>query len=277
MRDGYYLSTYINIDEYCHVFDIQDRHDFNISLYLKEKDQVTLVHFWELERITGFKQHHFSFLNTEHAIEFINGLLATYQLTIDDMVEVWGTPKISTVDDYHPVPEQPEYAYHGMWHLFSGIMLHTDIFQNEQILALAVDGGPEFNVAPSSAEHTKYFYPGCYVNKGEITYFPAHSPGQLWTYASMRYVMREGSLMALGSAIEFQNVKSYVRDSLFLFKKGSDYEICSQLNLFFNEVEEDFYNLHPSALNSQFTYEENKIAYVMNVIQEISKVIMEKT
>lgn len=276
MRDGYYLSTYINIDEYCHVFDIQDRHDFNISLYLKENDNVKLVHYWELERISGVKQHHYSFLNTEEAVEFINQLLSAYDLTIADMVEIWGTPKISNVDDYHPVPEQPDYAYHGMWHLFSGILLNTDIFHNEQILAFAVDGGPEFNVDPDSKEKVKYFYPGCYANKGKIEYFPSYSPGQLWTYSTTRYGMREGSLMALGSAIDLKSEKDYVRDCIFIHKKETDYEISKKLNVLFNEIEEEFERMDASKLNDQFTHKENKIAFVMNVIQHLSKVIMEK-
>ncbi|GKU80240.1 carbamoyltransferase C-terminal domain-containing protein [Paenibacillus sp. L3-i20] len=277
MRDGYYLSVYITIDEYRHIFNIKNRHDYNISLYLKENDDVTLVHFWELERITGFKQHDSAFLNTEHAVEFINQLLAVYQLTVDDMVEIWGSPRISTVDDYHPVPEQPDYAYHGIWHLFSGIMLHSNTFKHEQILAFAVDGGPEFNTDPDSEEYAKYYYPGCYVDKGKITYLPAYSPGPLWGYASKKYDMREGSLMALGSAIDIKHEKNYMNDSLFLLKTDTrSYQTYIQLSSLFNEIEADFDKQPPSAIHPDFTYEENKIAFVMHAIQHISKAIMEK-
>lgn len=277
MRDGYYLSAYVTIDEYKHVFDISDRHDYNISLYLKENGNVTLVHYWELERISGVKEHQRPFFNVEETVEFINHLLSAYDLTIDDMVEVWGTPEIANVKDYHSVPEQPDYAYHGMWHLFSGIMMNTEIFHNDQILAFAVDGGPEFNIDPESEHFCKYYYPGCYVNQGKIEYFPAYSPGPFWGYAAKRYKMREGTLMALGSAIDLKSEKNYIRDSIFIEKTDTrTYQTYYQLDAFFREIEEEFDSMDSAKLSDQFTYEENRIAFVMNVIQDISKVIMEK-
>ncbi|PWW07335.1 carbamoyltransferase-like protein [Paenibacillus cellulosilyticus] len=278
MQDGYYLATYIVIDEYCHAFDIVTRHDNNIALFLKENDNVSLVHYWELERLTGYKHHAYSFLNTEHAVEFINELLAEYHLTIDDMQEVWGSPKISTVNDYHSFVEMPEYAYHGLCHLYSGVLLNTEIFHNEKILAFAVDGGPEFfpKLTSAAAEQMKYYYPGCYADKGKVTHFPTNSPAQLWAYPAFRYGLQEGTLMALGSAIEFDCQKDFFRESLLIQKYDILYDTFKDLNLLFNELEDEFAKLPESQLSDRFTYEENKIAFVMCIIQQLSKEIMER-
>lgn len=275
MRDGYYLSTYFTIDEYFHVFEVTTRHDNSVALFRKENDQVTLVHYWELERVSGIKHHELAFFDREHAVSVLNQLLAEYDLTVDDMVEIWGTPKLSTVDDYHSVPELPDYAYHGIWHLFSGVMIDTDVFHNEKILAFAVDGGPEFNVDLESENHVKYFYPGAYIDKGEITYFPSYSPATLWGYAGLRYGMKEGTLMALASAIPFDYEPRYLKDSILFFKKGSNVETSKDFFKYFLALEEDFGRLSPDQLSDQFTYEENKIAYVMNIVQQVSKEIMD--
>ena len=92
MKDGYYLSTYMHIDPLCNLLKIMGRHDFNLSLWEKRGGKITLVHCWELEKIFQVKGYDRSFYSEQHAISFINGLLKEYNLCIEDMIEIWGTP-----------------------------------------------------------------------------------------------------------------------------------------------------------------------------------------
>ena len=62
--------------------------------------------------------HDKAFYDREHAKKVINILLARYNLTIDDMVEIWGTPELDSVDDYLSIDEYPDYAYHNICHIF---------------------------------------------------------------------------------------------------------------------------------------------------------------
>ena len=55
MQNGYYLATYMQIDELANIYETAERHDQNASLWLKRGNNIELVHFWELERITGKK------------------------------------------------------------------------------------------------------------------------------------------------------------------------------------------------------------------------------
>ena len=56
MNNGYYLSTYLHINEVAHLTGMRIRHDQNVSLWHKNGDKIDLVHYWELERITGLKK-----------------------------------------------------------------------------------------------------------------------------------------------------------------------------------------------------------------------------
>ncbi len=100
-----------------------------ICLYgKKQNENLELVHHWEFERITGYKHHSISFYDKESAIEFINMLLSDYDLCIDDIVDIIGTPIISNVNKYYDKDLGPEYTYHSLAHLFSSLMIDTDIF-----------------------------------------------------------------------------------------------------------------------------------------------------
>ena len=63
MKDGYYLSAYVHIDELACLEKIQVRHDQNIALWSLDKKVIKLIHYWELERLTGIKRHNYSFYN----------------------------------------------------------------------------------------------------------------------------------------------------------------------------------------------------------------------
>ncbi len=44
------------------------------------------------------------------------------------MIKIWGTPELQPHDDYTAIEDFPEYAYHGVTHLFSALLLDTDKF-----------------------------------------------------------------------------------------------------------------------------------------------------
>ena len=57
MKNGYYLSAYVHIDTLAYLEKIQIRHDQNIALWTIKDEEIELVHYWELERLTGAKRH----------------------------------------------------------------------------------------------------------------------------------------------------------------------------------------------------------------------------
>jgi predicted NodU family carbamoyl transferase len=275
MKDGYYLSTYAEINKIACLYDFGERHDQNISLWNKKGNMVTLIHYWELERLTGEKEHRRSFFNKEHLTDFLNGLLKKYDLTLCDMVEIWGTPQLSTDDNYHSIKDYPEITYHSISHLFSSLMMDTDIFYNENILGLSVDGGPD-QVADKNS-YNKYFYAGCVSIGGKIEIFPIASPGAIWDAAAKHYKIKEGTLMALAHASKSaaflpdeEPIMTMTKDSSealnFLYRliKNIDEITTNDTGILFN------------GFDQQFTQEENKISMVMKCVNQMSINIMEK-
>lgn len=276
MDNGYYLSTYLNIDELAHLMNINLRHDQNVSLWKKENNNIKLIHYWELERITGKKGHKKSFYSKEQAMEFINVLLEEYNLTIDDMKEVWGTPQLQTCDDYHSLDEYKDLSYHSISHLFSSILLDTDLFYTEDIIGLAVDGAPDIVMDPNL--HKKKYYSGCVSKKGEVETFPVYSPGLLWTFARRRFKLREGTLMAIASASKSELLNS--NETLVLVDSASQmhkaFECVNKIADMVESLDEKDIGILFNGYDNRFTKEENEISMVMKEIQKISIRIMEE-
>lgn len=275
MKDGYYLSTYLHIDETASILEIAIRHDQNLSLWFKEGEHVQLVHCWELERISGIKKYNTSFYNIAQAKELINDLLSTYNLTLNDMQEVWGTPQLESVNDYHSLFIYQQVSYHSIAHLFSTIMQNTDIFYNENIIGLAVDGAPD-NVIDRNI-HKKKHYAGCVVKNGEIEVFPVFSPAPLWMYASSLYKLREGTLMAIASASTSRLYRG--EDDLILVDDASNinkaYEYITNIQKEVDSLTDDDAGVRFSGFDKCFSVQENKISMVMKEVQSLSIRIME--
>lgn len=198
MKDGYYLSVYAHIDELAHLRKMFFRHDQNISLWLKTGEDIKLIHYWELERLTGLKYHDVSFYSKEHFMTIMNQLLGDYNISMDDMNEVIGTPLISTCDDYSSEKDYPNMEYHSIAHLFSSLLSNTDLFYNQKIIGLALDGGPDKVL---DTNQNKWYYSYSYSDKGVIKEM-AHtsSPAPLWASAYSMFGLAEGTLMALVNA-----------------------------------------------------------------------------
>lgn len=198
MKDGYYLSTYLFGSEAAAIYDIVLRHVQNISLWYKEKEDIKLIHMWELERITGLKKHGQSYFNRLTIVDLINELLKEYDLTLSDIIEIIGTPDLDTQVGYSEILENQDITYHSISHLFSALVSDTNIFYNNDVIGLAVDGG-SYNIVDKKADH-KNLFSGSYSKNGMVNIFPISSPGPLWNFARIRYHLQEGSLMALSSA-----------------------------------------------------------------------------
>jgi carbamoyltransferase len=277
MRDGYYLSSYLHIDELSLLQGWSHRHDQNMSLWQKKGEEIFLVHYWDLERNSGEKHHGNSFYSIDEARLAINSLLSSHHLTLDDMQEVWGTPGLDTCQDYHSLKEFPDIPYHCVAHLFSALLMDSQKFHQERIIGLAMDGGPDRVVDGHKVLQTEYA--GCVSYKGHVEIFPVYSPGILWYHAHNMYKMREGTLMALGSAstshllnIEvssllqgsgdpFNHLKTYLED---LKEKLDVLEFKDEGVLF-------------DKLDPCFSFEENKISMFVKVLQDLSTKMVEQT
>ncbi|UKZ02955.1 hypothetical protein BOQ63_002165 (plasmid) [Streptomyces viridifaciens] len=228
------------------------------------------MRYWEFERITGQKEHRTPFIDLDDAHKFINGLLAPFGLNLGNMVEIWGTPGIATVEDYHFVDDIPGLAQHSIAHLYSSILLDSDIFFDGQIIGLAVDRGPD--IVLDRGQKDKWFA-GCVVRKGEVEIFPVESPGPLYFEARWRFQMREGSLMALASATDATTSSSrqaYL-DSFDFSGPEALVQAQEAMERLLAEVKVNGHTADP-----RFSADENFVSAAMKEVQGISVMLMER-
>jgi len=277
MKNGFYLATYLFINDLAYLSEIELRHDMNMSLWEKDGDKIQLVRYWEMERVTGLKQHRKAFYNVDHAKNIINRLLSELDLNLDDMIEVWGTPQLDTSNDYHSLEFYNEFCYHSICHMFSSMLMDTDIFYNEKILSMAVDGVPD-NVLDRNIEDKNY-YTACISEKGEIkNIFEAYSPGVHWGFIRDYYNLREGSLMALASA---STSELYVCSLNLVLVHNKDQvsdaidDITSLIQFVDGLTEKDIGVLF-NGFDPAFSEEDNKISIVVKEVQKLSLLIMNK-
>lgn len=276
MKDGFYLSVYLYFDKLSNIIDFTHRHDQNISLWYKESSKIKLVHYWELERVTGYKQHHVPFRDIGDCKKVINHLLKQYNLSIKDIIEIWGTPGLDSCDDYHSLQDYPYLPFHSIAHLFSAILLDTNKFYNDTIIGLTLDGGPDRMI-----DHDRIFendFVGCVVNKGNIKIFPIDSPGKFWFHTSNHYKMREGSLMALGSASKSMLLNIDIED---LFNNTEKYyeaakNYLDNIKLKIDKLDIKSEGILFNEIDKRFTFEENKISMYVKVLQKVSIKMIEK-
>lgn len=274
MKDGYYLAVYICIDKIGHIKGFETRHDFSISLWKKKENNVTLVHYWELERESGIKQHGRSFFSVEQAKEYINSLLKNYDLSIDDMTEVWGIPEISINESSQLKKMYSEIYFHSICHLYSSLLLSMNTFRNENILAFALDGSPDY-LEYDKKSH--YYFAAAYSEKGNIKeVYPIASPAELWTAAKLYFKKREGTLMALAYASNSEAYIEFEPKGIMEFKDtGKVYKNITQVfSQIMNFTEEDE-GINYNYMDSRFSDEENKISMAMKIVQKASFSIME--
>lgn len=273
MDNGLYISTYLHIDPLAHAMGCSRRHDQCISLWELEKDQVRLIRHWELERYSGQKNHYLPIQNVQRARELIDYLLDEEGLDLADVVAVFGTPGLDTIADYDSSDEYSKISYHSICHIFSSLLCAGDLLLEEKILAFAVDCAPD-NVVQKDAFARNYFC-ACISDRGKLDIFPTQSPAPLWTEASERYGMLEGSLMALASATSI-NFK-YTPPEIPRLMGGRITNNRKAAEAFMNTVEaelDDLMACNQDVFDQRFSYSENRTSMIMKAVQRKSLDIM---
>lgn len=270
MKDGFYISSYLHIDELANLTRTTFRHDQNIALWKKSGSKVELIRYWELERITGLKQHDISLFDEKFAINIINQLLKSENISMNDVLDIWGTPRLGKPQYFKNCSYTEQYTYHSLCHLFAALLLDTRKIKNKPVIALSLDGGPD--IVTQEDAYTKKYFCGCVYQNGKIEMFPISSPGGLWICASNLFKKREGTLMALASAskseyhFEEHEDISLVNSNWYLKAKKYVNDLYDQIaNISDSDTGEKF-----NGFDSQFTEEENKISMVMKQIQKVS-------
>jgi len=276
MKDGYYLATYLHIDEISHLYAFHVRHDQNVSLWNKTGTEVNLIHYWELERISGLKRHRLSFFNRNQAVNMLNTLLSQYSLQLEDMQAIIGTPLLDTVEDYHSLKEYPLQSYHSIAHLFSALLMDTNIFYNNDIIGMAVDGGPDAVVDIKVNE--KNYYSGCFSAKGKIKVFDIISPGFIWAYARKKFNLREGTLMALATASSSELSEDF-SESIIEARKTKDlrtaHRYVQKLYNYIDNITQRDSGILFNGFDERFSESDNKISMAVKEIQKMSLRIMD--
>jgi len=267
MKDGYYLSTYISVDKDGNIYDFfANRHDFNIALWKKNGEKVKLVKYWELERQTRLKHHMLPFFDSRQVDKVIGVLLKREGITLADINGIWGSPHYERSEDAGVLV--PNFYCHSIAHLFSSLLMDTDIFYNETILGMALDLRADNETEPRTYGGNEYV--GCVSRKGKIEYFNIASPALLWFVFKKECNMEEGSLMALASATKCRKVNPILLEERMLFKT-LDYELGYEIyHAIVDELsEETVVDIDPA-----FTLEDNLLSAAVKEVNRISQYIM---
>ncbi|PKV80477.1 carbamoyltransferase C-terminal domain-containing protein [Nocardia fluminea] len=197
MIEGLYLSTFFDIGPLKNLLDIRLRHDHGAALWELDNGTLRLRRYWEFERISGLKQHSRALYDQNQARHLLQHLLAEEDADLRDVVEIWGTPGIETSTNYQRTFGSA-YAFHGMAHLMTALFCQNPAPLTEPMVAMSLDAGPDCLFEPDA--YDRHYYPGCVIDERGLRMFPCESPGRLWSYASKKFGLREGTLMALASA-----------------------------------------------------------------------------
>lgn len=265
MRDGYYLSTFLVEGKLPSALDIKLRHDQTVALWKKEKNRVSLIRYWELERFSGWKQNTYTFPTTDDLYSVIDYLLDTVGVTREEIIEIWGTPSIDTDRDYIRECEYNGIGYHNMCHLFSALLCEENK-DHSPILAFALDSGPE-SIAQLDAYH-KLYYAGAYMCDDKIHIFSVQSPGKLWSNSKKRFGLREGTLMALESACSARINEEYDKHINLIDEKALEDAL-----LYLDGLDEHIKKVGFS-IDDRFSYEENYISAFMKQVNKKTKEIV---
>ncbi len=165
------------------------------------KSILCIIGNWE--RITGLKRIIVLCLQLSRQ-SILDSLLAEYRLTLNDMQAIWGTPQLQSAHDYHSIEEVRDISYHSLCHLYSALLMDTDLFYQEDILGLSLDGGPDSVIDLQVSK--KNYYAGCVLRKGNVNLCLSFTGIHLdICEKALRY--EEGTLMALANAC---NCEAYI-------------------------------------------------------------------
>jgi carbamoyltransferase len=248
-----------------------DRHDHGLALWQRTDSRVELRRIWEFERISGQKHHYWPLFTQQRIDEFLGALLAAEGLNITDVSASWGTPGLPC---YRPIvlPAGAEsFPVHSLAHLFSGLVLDSDLFRTETIVGMALDHGPDFVL---ETRNPPYWYAGCVSRGGSLTFAPARSPAPLYTMASALFGQEPGTLMALASACRtsVEMDPHQVTKGLELYG-GRANPLVAAGNALTSIMTEATDQLAHGTLDDSFSPEDNLQSAVMKVVQGCCEVI----
>lgn len=177
------------------------RHDHGLALWRFDQRRVELVRVWELERLTGQK-HHYSPLADPADLELLlAALLAEEGAALEDVAVSWGTPGLPRYAPFNRTVRENEVPVHALAHLYSGILMNSELYREADQLGLAVDGAPDFTIDARALER---WYAGAVSRRGRLTWFDAESPAMLFSAARRLTGLEPGSLMALATATDVE-------------------------------------------------------------------------
>lgn len=273
MEEGYYISTFLSFGELQNILKIKVRHDHTIALWSYFGDEIKLVKYWELERITGIKQHQIAAYSKDSLLELINKLLKEEQLTLKDIKGIWGTKGIETDNKYMNYIDS-RVCFHNIAHLLTSIFYSNSSPFSDKIIALALDAGPD-----SCFENNAYdlqYYSGAVINNGKIEFLEVESPARFWSYSYKKFGLRERSLMALATATdtEFYDFDYSKYDNITFYNEEARgnaqfvvEDICKQVL----SIKKEDIGIKCSKFNTNFTEQENYISMVMKIISVLSE------
>lgn len=277
LTDGYYLSTYLEIDPVGNLFMYGQRHDQSIALWKVESEVVTLQHYWELERRSGYKHNHLDLYSEDQCKQIIQELLKEQGLSLSDIKEIWGTPQLNRDRSYLSLDDYPEYTYHGMCHISSSLFMDMELFHQENILAFTVDGGSDNVLDKDVLKRHPFFCAYKDRNSATIELLPVYTPGLMWNYMTEYSGLLEGTLMALASASKSQLLFTF--DDILCDDNSKDKYVHDELMKIIKTVEElneDDVGVKFTGYDPRFNKWENKLSMIMKVVQDMSLHIMER-
>jgi len=276
MKNGFYLFAYIEINKYANFYRIDTkRHDQNISLWEYIDGKLTLLRYWELERLSRIKHHNKAFFSEEQAKNYIQKLLSEFNLSISDLSGFYAYPYFnSKLEEIKNIND--DYNFHSFCHLFSALLMETKLFYSNNMLAFSVDLDSDY--LSEKKDIKKNDYVGCYSTKGKLQFFPIESPAPLWSVVSHDMKMGEGTLMALASALKtkFKHNFDFSRERFFKNDYNKVQNLYKLIKNLSNECNENNKNEILEDYNNNFSFEDNLKSAIMKVIQSLSEDIMKR-
>lgn len=278
MKYGFYVSTFITCGELQNVYNIKLRHDQSIALWRYDEKGIKLIRYWELERISGIKQHPRAFFNEKNFRKVLYGLLKQEGIREEEIIQIWGSKEVETDDTYKNLYND-DIAFHSIAHLLTSIYYNNPFPLKCKMIGLSLDAGPDSQFEKNA--YDKKYYSGCVINEGNMEIFDIESPARLWSYSTKKYGMREGTLMALATAIDImcpENIENDLQNIRFSNEEARinaryvmeiiDYRI----NQWIERNKEEYEKIK----DIRFSDEENKLSMIMKIVDSLSKKIIDR-
>lgn len=279
MEKGFYLSTFLAYGELENIYGIKLRHDQTVALWEYDGKIIKLIRYWELERISGIKEHPITIFDKKATINLIEDLLKKENVSLKDIKAIWGTKGIETDTKYREQFLNSNICFHNIAHLLSSIFYNNSTPLSSNIIGLAMDAGPDSQFEEDAYE--KDYYSGCIIKDGKMEIFNIQSPARLWSYSRKRFKLQEGTLMALATATkteyycEMEDFKEF-KNAKLLNETSREYaqKIVEEIIDKIFGLTEDEIGIKCSEFDNKFSDEENKISMVMKIIEKMSEKIV---